>query len=97
MHISTVADFSILPVFDVFFIFPLKKSALFLGKIKKREKRVKSKNPPQYLCACSLYLTFKTSLVKKYSEQNFEKKTRKKMFGSSGIAPKWKKVEKFDF
>ena len=42
------------------------------GKIRKHGKWAKSKNPPQYLCACSFYLTFKTSLGKKYWEMREE-------------------------
>ena len=63
---------------------------------------MKSKNRLQYLCACLFYLTFKTSLVKKYWELkaplNFWKKNfRKKIFRGVGDSPIMEKGRKIWF
>ena len=79
--------FDILTGEEVLFFFDIniffEKWNFLGGKIRKHGKWAKSKNPPQYLCACSFYLTFKTSLAKKYWELrevlNFWKKNSKSL------------------
>ena len=87
--------FDILTGEEVLFFFDINiffEKWIFLGgEIRKYGKWAKSKNPPQYLCACSFYLTFKTSLGKKYWEMREEihfikkKHFRRKISGCSGF------------
>ena len=79
-----------------------KMSAFFGKKSEKHRKRSKSPQIDLYVCAKSIYLSFKPGFIKKYWElrpvEHFEQTGfRKKKFSSFGNSPKTKEVRKFWF
>ena len=80
-----------------------KMSAFFGRKSEKYRKRSKSPQIDLYVCAKSIYLSFKPGFIKKYWElrpvEHFEQTgfRKKYFFRVSGIPPKRKRLENFDF